>query len=389
MYDFDTLLRLVPKAPDWSISWEQTADMPLSSYICDMARTPQNPAYHGEGDVWTHTRMVCQALAEDTAFRGLIEPRRQALFLAALLHDLGKTVCTRWEDERWTSPNHSSVGAGIARRLLWQDYGLCGSPEKQQMRETICNLIRYHSVPANIITDPEGLRRLRRIAANDLLMPHFSLEMLYLLARADGRGRVCRDRDELIYRTDLFRELALDGNCYKKSCKFYSDYGRYSYFNGRNIIPDQPIHDDTWGEVIMLSGLPGTGKDTWISKHCPEYPVISLDDIRREFRISPTDNQSKVIETARERAREMLRKKQPFVWNATNLSTMIRQRQIGLFTDYSAGTQIIYLETDWSEQLRRNKNRTAQVPEQAICHMMEHLTPPEVWEAQQVSWLCR
>jgi len=115
-------------------------------------------------------------------------------------------------------------------------------------------------------------------------------------------------------------------------------------------------------------------------------PMISLDEIRREMKISPKDNQSKVLEIARERAKELLRKKQPFVWNATNLNPMIRKKQIKMFTQYHASTRIVYLETDWEEQLRRNAGREAAVPEAAICHMMEELVLPEAQEAAVVEW---
>lgn len=116
--------------------------------------------------------------------------------------------------------------------------------------------------------------------------------------------------------------------------------------------------------------------------------MISLDEIRKEMKISPTDNQSNVVEIARERTRELLRRKQPFVWNATNLSPMIRGKQIKLFTQYHASVRIVYLETEWKEQLRRNAGRADAVPEQAICHMMKELTPSEAKEATWVHWLC-
>ena len=137
-----------------------------------------------------------------------------------------------------------------------------------------------------------------------------------------------------------------------------------------------------------MSGLPGTGKDTWIKEHYPDLPMISLDEIRKEIKISPTEIQSKVVEIARERARELLRKKQSFIWNATNLSPMIRKKQIKMFTQYHASTRIVYLETDWEEQLRRNAGRSDAVPEQDICDMMEELILPEVLEATVVEWIC-
>lgn len=116
--------------------------------------------------------------------------------------------------------------------------------------------------------------------------------------------------------------------------------------------------------------------------------MISLDEIRKEMGISPTENQSKVVEIARERARELLRKKQSFVWNATNLSPMVRMKQIKLFTQYHASTRIVYLETDWQEQLRRNADRPDAVPEIAICHMLEELVLPEAKEVHRIDWIC-
>lgn len=67
---------------------------------------------------------------------------------------------------------------------------------------------------------------------------------------------------------------------------------------------------------------------------------------------------------------------------------MVRMKQIKLFTQYHASTRIVYLETDWNEQLRRNAGRIAEVPEQAICDMMEELVLPEIKEAHRVDWYC-
>ena len=186
----------------------------------------------------------------------------------------------------------------------------------------------------------------------------------------------------------LCREFSKENRCYTGPFQFPSPHTQYSYLARKDIPPEVELYDDTWGEVILLSGLPGTGKDTWIKENYPDIPMISLDEIRKEMKISPTDNQSKVVEIARERAREVLRTKQSFVWNATNLSPLVRAKQIKLFTQYHASTRIVYLETDWNEQLWRNAGRADAVPEQAICHMMEELVLPEVKEAHKVQWYC-
>ena len=382
----EDLLQLVSQEVKQNIDW-QGIEAALSSFVIPMSRTEQNPEFHAEGDVWTHTKQVCEALVKLDSFRELSVEKQQTVFLAALLHDIGKIPTTRWEDDKWTSPNHTLVGSKMAREFLWQ-LGFCGNPEKQQRRETVCNLIRYHSFPPHAIDDPDGKRKLMAIAANGQNCPMFTIKLLCILCEADALGRECADKAHMVEQIYLCEELARENDCYEAPFLFPAAYTRYGYLSGKDIAPELELYDDTWGEVILMSGLPGTGKDTWIKENCPDIPMISLDEIRKEIKISPTDNQSKVLEIARERARELLRKQQPFVWNATNLSPMVRAKQIKLFAQYHASVRIVYLETDWQEQLRRNGDRPDAVPEEAICHMLKELIPPEGKEAHTVQWLC-
>lgn len=386
----ENLLHLVSNATKQNMDWNGIASA-LSSFAGPMSKTEQDPKFHSEGDVWTHTKQVCETLVTLNAFRALSEEKQQAVFLAALLHDIGKVPTTRWEDGRWTSPNHTLVGSKMARQFLWQTLGLCGTPEKQQLRETVCNLIRYHSFPPHAIDDPNGRRKLLAMAANGQNCPMFTLELLCILCEADACGRVCadeQDRVQMAEQVQLCREFAKEAGCYTEPFPFPSPHTRFSYLSGKDIIPEAELYNDTWGEVILLSGLPGTGKDTWIRENCPHMPMISLDETRRELGISPTENQRKVVDVARDRAKELLRAKRAFVWNATNLSPMVRSRQIQLFSQYGAACRIVYLETEWGEQFRRNAARAEVVPESAICRMMDDLVLPEVKEAHRVDWLC-
>ena len=138
----------------------------------------------------------------------------------------------------------------------------------------------------------------------------------------------------------------------------------------------------------MMSGLPGTGKDTWIAKNLPGLPMVSLDDIRRMLRISPTDNQGRVLQAAQEQARVLLRQKQPFVWNTTGLMKDTRQKQLRLFERYGARVRIVYLETGWTRRAEQNTGRAEPVPESAVCRMLARIALPLLDEAQRVEWLC-
>ena len=383
----ERLLSIVPAAGSAVMDWKAVETL-LGDILLPLADTPQSPRWHGEGNVWIHTKMMVQSLLELPEYQQLPEEERQIVFLSALFHDVGKPQCTRREDGQWVSRGHGRAGEQIVRRKLWLDHDLCGTPEKQQFRETVCRLIRFHSTPVHAIDDADGMRRLRMIASCGELLPRFSLRLLCLLSEADVRGRINPETRKQLEKIELCRMLAREAGCYEHPFAFPSNYTRYSYLSGKDILPEQPLYDTTWGQVILLSGLPGVGKDTWIRENFPELPMISLDDIRRELDYGATKNQAVIAQEGHRRAKEFLRKKQPFVWNATDISPMIRQKQIDLFTGYGASVQIVYLETGWQEQRRRNAERAAAVPESAICRMLEKLEPPYPAEAHQVSWKC-
>lgn len=369
--------------------WEnghQTADILPDGFDEKMAQTPQDPAWHGEGDVWTHTCMVCEALVNLDEYRKMDTDSRRILLLAALLHDIGKIRATRMENNRLISPGHARLSAQLAREILWRDYGLCGTQWKQQLREAVCQLVQYHSLPPHAIDQPDGKLRLMRAASNGKLVRGMTVRMLCTLAKADILGRICPDRNELLGQVELCRELALEAECLDEPYPFPTDHTAFTFLNGQNSVADYPAYDSNWGEVVLMSGLPGTGKDTWIGQHLSEMPVVSLDRIRAERKISPSDDQGRVVQLAIEEAKQFLRSKTPFVWNATNLSPMIRSRLVGLVTGYGGRVRIVYLETEWEEQLCRNRQRQESVPEKAIIHMLKTIAPPQAFEAHQVDW---
>lgn len=186
----------------------------------------------------------------------------------------------------------------------------------------------------------------------------------------------------------MTRLSAEEAGCLHGPYRFQDGFTKHAYLSGRNVQPDQILYDDTWGEVILLSGLPGTGKDTWVRQNAPGLPIVSPDCIRRELNAAPSGNQAKVIQTAQERAKELLRSRQPFVWNATNITREFRQELVGLFERYGARVRIAYLEAPWETTLRRNAGRHEKVPQAAIETMLGKTESPTPDEAQTVEWIC-
>ena len=379
--------KMIPASHKVELNWEEIAASPLGYFLQDMKRIPQNPQFHGEGDVYIHTQLVCGELIKLPDFWKLDRTQMLGVFIAAILHDIGKIRTTRMEDGEWVSPHHSSAGSLMAREFLWQICSLCGSREKQQLRELICTLIRCHMIPVHLLDMEDAERKAREVAAHGELVPGFSWSLLCLLAEADIRGRIASDTQELLEKIELCRAIAQDAQCLGGPFSFMDAYTKHAYLSGRNVAPEQSLYRTSWGEVILLSGLPGTGKDTWIREHLSEYPMISLDEIRAEMKIKPTDHQGVIIQEAQERAKVYLRKHQPFVWNATNITRDTRQKQISLFERYGASVRIIYLETDWNTQLERNRGRKAEVPVEAIEKMLGKTVPPMPEEAETVEWI--
>ena len=360
----------------------------LGSWALRMQNTPQRSDYHAEGDVLTHTEMVCKAMTQLEAYRREPPEGRALLYLAALFHDIGKPLTTEISEDAIHSPGHARVGVGLARTILWRELGLCGTPEKQNFREQICHLIRFHSLPPKAVSDPSAVRKLIRASSDGSLIPGFTVRKLCVLSEADVRGRICLDHEKLVENVELCRMLAGENNCLDGPFPFRSEFSRYAYLSGRKTQPDQELYDNTWGRVILLSGLPGTGKEAWIREQAPDLPVISLEAIRRELKLSPGDNQSPVMARGRELATEFLRKKQEFIWNSDNLTDSVRKNQVSLFRDYGASVQLVYLETGWEALLRRNAEKDEPVPEEELFRLQEKLIPPSVGEANRVEWRC-
>ena len=353
-----------------------------------MRHTMQSPRWHGEGDVHTHTMMTCDALTSLSEYQELDKQRQQILLLATLLHDIGKTVTTTMVDGEWQSPHHSTTGSRMAREWLWKECGLCGVKELTQVREAVCLLIRHHSLPPHAIDLDDARLRLHRIAANSLLTPFFSIKMLCILCKADMLGRQCDDQQQMLDQIALCEEIAMEEGCLDGCFPFPSSNTRRLFLSGHNVWKQQELYDETWGEVVLVSGLPGTGKDTWINQNLPDLPIISLDNIRLSLRVSPTDNQGTVANMAREQAKVFLRKHEPFVWNATNITVQMRESLVSLFETYHAHARIVYLETQWDTLLERNSQREHTVPTKAIEDMLGKLTIPEAYEANTVVWIC-
>lgn len=355
------LYDLVPQdgqAPDWQACLQALPDLAL------LAATPQDARHHGEGDVWTHTRMVLQALLQGPAWQAADTHSRFILFMAALLHDIAKPATTTVDPASGHigQPGHSARGAVDARILLWR----CGLPFAT--REAICRLIAVHQVPFFAFAhnraghSPEYLAR--------KLSHEVRLRHLCALAEADMRGRIAADQQTVLDDIALFAELAQEEGCYDQPYPFADAWTRLRYCAGEAVDPASVYHHPGGSRVIVMHGLPASGKDHWVRQHAGQLPVVSFDGSRAALGLRHGQNDGLAAHHAIDQAKTLLRQKAPFVWNATHLSRQMRGKTLDLLHAYHAITTIVYLEQPEPVLLARNRARDSTLSNAALLRML-------------------
>jgi predicted kinase len=363
-----------PIAPNWSIDWPKLLAAFPDLRILETCL--QDPEYHAEGNVLIHTQMVCAALVSNSAWQQLPPIERSILFTAALFHDIAKPSTTQLgEDGRWHARGHGKKGGGMVRSLLAE----MGTPFA--IREAIVNIVTMGSLPLWFWDKPDPQRSV--LFASQVSR----CDWLALMADADLRGRICSDGQKFADSIALFQEFCQEQGCWDQPFTFASAQSRYVYFHKESGDPYYEAYDTTKFEVILTCAVPGTGKDYWIQQNYPDLPMISLDKLRSELGVAPTDNQGEVVAAAHSMARNYLRQQTAFVWNATNVISTQRRGLVELFADYGARVRIVYLEVPIERALQQNKDRQQVVPGAVIDRFRRRMEIPNCTEAHYLDWI--
>lgn len=177
---------------------EQTDWLRHFPEVAALRGTPQEPAWHPEGDVFTHTQHCLDALTSLDEWKTSSAPRRRLLTFAVLAHDFGKpSTTTRAEKRgaiRWVSPGHEPAGGPIAKNFLRR----IGAP--LELDSVVCELVVHHLVHhhGDGYTDSQVRRLARKLAPA-------TIDDLALVMIADSRGRPPLDSPETLA---LIAELA-------------------------------------------------------------------------------------------------------------------------------------------------------------------------------------
>ncbi|MBU2711448.1 AAA family ATPase [Zooshikella harenae] len=358
----------------------------VCTWLHDLKSTPQDPEWHGEGDVYIHTGMVLDelyGLLKDQAAH-ITGEKRQALILGALFHDIGKPVTVREREvqaiRRIVSPQHEAVGRSYLAFLL---------PELELSHEVIyliMGLVGEHHRPKLLMVKNQGPEHFW------LLSRCVDIELVYWLEVADMCGRICLDiKTQLMY-LEEFKLFCKEYGVWKSD--IHNEW-QHQLENTLKLLPDgcqdyvysRAIYDmeratistveeavaktyqrrECFAELMVLCGPSGSGKSTWV-KQQSNYQVISLDVIRQEINghAASQANVGKVLHLAKDRLKACLRKGVNVIWDATNLRYDFRKIVCDIGKDYHALVTLVVFQVPRSTIYQGNRNRTQAVPDEVL-----------------------
>ena len=368
--------------------------------------TSQDEQWHQEGNVHIHTEMVLdqtyQLLANEAGH--LNAEHRLILILAALLHDIGKPLTTKEVERdgrhRTISPAHEIAGASyLFYRIL--DLGLSSSTT-----QAILTLVAYHNQPKLLVVKNRGREAYYRLARLT------NLELIYYLERADMAGRISPSQSTDLENLELFRLTCEEYGLWNNADPYsewrtiirseLADKGEDAHHytaccairdfeNGEIQSPYEAIgrsygHLDSHPQLVIMSGLSGSGKSRWIHENLPNHVIVSLDDLRAQLAKNRSDQSINplIVREAKALLKSHLGKGKKVVWDATNIRKDFRSLLTRIGFDYHALVTIIVFHKPLKEIVSSNEKRQYPVSKAVLMDQLNRYQFVEQTEAHQI-----
>lgn len=336
----------------------------------DMIGCKQSKKYHAEGDVWNHTKLVAKAMRdyiEKTVNLNEEDGRKRAklLMISALFHDLGKPSTTYFDnaDQDWHCKDHGAVGAKIARGLL--------SDEPILFREEIVWLVKNHMIFHYFdCKSPESKKQIIEKVCRGLS----TAENLLALNIADSIGSLSDENtvEALENRVATVKGIAK------------SQFNSYWIYGGKT-------KECT---AIIMIGLAGAGKDTFIQRTLPNAECICRDDYRELITNGKKEGkkllldragENKVTQMVEEAIKDNCLNQRSFVINQTSLTKKGRMELKEKILGYNSNYEIVFVYVEPRGGYKTCiKRRKGQIKPEVIEGMWNRLEFPDYNECDQI-----
>jgi len=169
--------KLLLKSPKPSIGFELMRELGVLKYYPELKNLigiPQDPKWHPEGDVWRHTLMAIDKMAE--LKRGNKKEDLKLLF-AVLCHDFGKATHTQIKSNKISAWGHELAGAELTKKFMYR------LTNEHNFIKDISLLVEYHMIPTQYFNNRVKNKTIRKLSTK------INIENLVIVAKADFLGR--------------------------------------------------------------------------------------------------------------------------------------------------------------------------------------------------------
>jgi len=174
---YEEFKKLLLKSDKPSIGFELMRKLGILKYFPELKAIvgiPQSPRWHPEGDVWIHTLLSIDKMAQ---MRKGDEKKDLKLMFATLCHDLGKATHTQIQPDRISARGHELAGVKPTKKFLYR------LTDEHKFIDSIATLVEYHMTPSQYFRGKVKNKTIRKLSTK------VDIEELVTVARADFLGR--------------------------------------------------------------------------------------------------------------------------------------------------------------------------------------------------------
>lgn len=322
-----------------SLKWDVIESIPQFETL---SSTGQSEKWHKEGDVLSHTRLVVSEMEKLMADESDNE-RYHLMVCAALFHDIGKGIRTFFDKEKaaYVTKGHGQAGAAITRTII--------EDEDVQLREKLCYMVRNHMALHHILEKDDSAIDRKLI---EMSLGWVSVGDMLALCRCDDYGSIndVWDDDGKENKYMKIRAKAESLGCLEQPYQFSSSDQKHRFFAYGDM--DEPCRSDGHPfSVMVVIGLPGSGKNTYIDKYLSTLPSVSRDDIRKKMGLpgeKPQGDKAQEREVTKifdDEVYALLANKQSFVVNNVNMRPEYRMELLSKVSAHNVKIYYVYINT--------------------------------------------